>query len=382
MPEPWGHGVTLFSLELFGRAVSRERALGGDTPTATPKPKDTDCPRPVPARGSQRAAPSRERPLTHMPQRRDSKGPLSNPCSVSLCRGPQTSMTGTEGPHRGVGGASEGHLSHPPASRQQGPKACRQPPKACRQPMGLPARSGGSTPHTQSLPAPGRMEGDGQGGSLAHPGDGGSHATDNSSKVSFCLRLRTVLAIWGGRHGPGQSQHRLQAARANAPHPGVSVGLRSDHEPPRQGPSSKRAHPVTPPPPRRLGGEHWDGPSPKTPALGSLADTRPPGPATRPDGGKEQAQLPKYLGHHLLRSPQSPSYGGRTPGETRGPSWQPTSLPTPPPDDPHVGIRSPSPAPTHLLLLQTPVEGPVWSALQNHLNSEGGLRQLLFVSDY
>lgn len=202
MPEPWGRGMTLFSLELSGRAVSRERALGGDTPTATPKPKDMACPRPVPAWGSRRAAPSRERPPTHMTQRRDSKGPLSSPCSVSLCGGPQPSMTGTEGPHCGVGGASEGHLSHPPASRQQRPKACRQP-------MGLPARPGGSTPHTQSLPTPGRMEGDGRGSSLAYSGDGGSHATDNGSKVGFCLRLRTVLAIRGDRHGPGQSQHGL-----------------------------------------------------------------------------------------------------------------------------------------------------------------------------
>lgn len=128
------------------------------------------------------------------------------------------------------------------------------------------------------------------------------------------------------------------------------MGLRSDHEPPQQGPSPTKAHPVTPPPPGRLGREHWDWPFPKTPALGSLADTRPPGPATHPDEGKEQAQLPRYLGHHLLWSPQSPSCGGRTPGETRGPSWQPTSLPTPLPDDPQAGIRSPSPAPAHLLL--------------------------------
>ena len=123
MPEPWGRGVTLFSLELSGRAASRERALGGDTPTATPKPKDTDYLRPMPARGSRRAAPSQERPPTHMPQRRDSKGPLSSPCSVSLCGGPQPSMTGTEGPHRGVGGPQKAisAILLPPGSKDPKP---------------------------------------------------------------------------------------------------------------------------------------------------------------------------------------------------------------------------------------------------------------------
>lgn len=106
---------------------------------------------------------------------------------------------------------------------------------------------------------------------------------------------------------------------------------------------------------------------PQTAAPGSPA-------ATCPDQGKEEAQLSRYLANGVticFRAPRAPPMGSR---EARGPAGSPCR--------PHHHLM-PSPCwhlvmevqtlPTSSWLLhvvQTPVEGPVWFTLQNHMTLE------------